>query len=355
MTREPASRTRILAHLALTAAVILVMVWLAGLLEFGKIAPGTAPPAPPPPGKLLTVTEHPWPRALTVPARVISQSLTQVAAQVPGRVRHIHVQVGQRVRQGEPLLSLQAPEYEARVRQARGGVVQARAHLSQVQADYERYRRLVREGAVSPREFEAMEARLQAAQGALSQAQAQEREAAVLQGYTVLTAPITGVVAARPVAVGDLAQPGRPLLTLYDPAEVQVEADVSEDQRRLLTPGVEVEVSAPAAGFEARVPLAEIFPLSQDDSRTFTVRTGRVRAPGLTPGMYAHLRLPLPEARVVAIPRAAVRRVGQLTFVTVLTAAGPASRPIQPGAEAGELVEILAGLKPGEQVLLPGD
>ncbi|MEJ5330345.1 MAG: efflux RND transporter periplasmic adaptor subunit [Desulfobaccales bacterium] len=354
MTQEPGSRRRLLGQVALTVGVILVMVWLAGLLEFGKIPPGTATPtAPPPPGKVLTVTEQPLPRALTLPGRVISQSLAQVAAQVPGRVQQIYVQVGDRVKKGEPLLRLQAAEYEARVSQARAAVAQAQAQLTQVQADYERYRRLFREGAVSPREFEAMEARFRAARAALSQAQGQEREAAVLKGYTILTAPLIGVVAARPAAVGDLAQPGQPLLTLYDPADVQLEADVSEDQRSLLAPGMEVEVAVPAVSYEGRLPLAEIFPISQGESRTFTVRTARLTAPGLTPGMYARLRFPLPEARVVAIPRAALKRVGQLTLVDVLTEAGPVSRPVQPGAAVGELVEILSGLQPGEKIIVP--
>ncbi len=354
MTQEPGSRRRLFGQAALTVAVVLVMAWLAGLLEFGRIAPGTArPPAPPPPGRVLTVKEQPLPRALAVPGRVISQSLTRVAAQVPGRVEQISVQVGDRVKAGQPLVRLRAAEYEARVSQARAAAAQAQAELTRVTADYERYRRLLREGAVSPREFEAMEARFRAARAALSQAQAQEREAAVFRGYTLLTAPVAGVVAARPAAVGDLAQPGLPLLTLYDPAELQVEADVSEDQRRLLAPGTQVEVAVPAVGYEGRLPLAEVFPLSQSDSRTFTVRTARLAAEGLTPGMYAHLRLPLPEARVVAVPRAALKRVGQLTLVEVATDAGPVPRPVQPGAEVGELVEILSGLRPGEQIIVP--
>lgn len=354
MTQEPGSRRRLLGQVALTLGVILLMVWLAGLLEFGKIPPGTATPkAPPPPGKTMTVTEQSLPRSLTVPARVISQSLTQVAAQVPGRVQEIYVQVGDRVKKGQPLLRLQAAEYEARVSQTRAAVAQTQAQLTQVTADYERYRRLFREGAVSPREFEAMEARFRAAQAALSQAQAQEREAAVLKGYTVLTAPVSGVVAARPAAVGDLAHPGQPLLILYDPADLQLEAEVSEDQRRLLAPGMEVEVTVPAVCYEGRLPLAEIFPISQGESRTFTVRTARLTATGLTPGMYARLRLPLPEARGVVVPRGALKRVGQLTLVEVLTDAGPVSRPVTPGAEVGEQVEILSGLTPGEQIIVP--
>ena len=146
--------------------------------------------------------------------------------------------------------------------------------MTQVTADYKRYQYLLKEGAASPREFEAMEARYKCAQAALAQSQAQVQEAATLKGYTVVRAPAAGVVAERKVAVGDLAQPGQPLVSLYNPDLLQIEGEVNDSYRDRVQVGETAQVSVPAVNWEAEVALAEIFPISAPGSRTFKVRTG---------------------------------------------------------------------------------
>ncbi len=152
---------------------ILFMAWLAGLLHFGKIAPGLTPiTGPPPQGRVLVVQETEIPRELEVLGAVISPSLAQVSSQVSGRVVKIWVEAGSRVKSGDPLVTLSAAEFKARVDQATAGLAQARAQLAQVTADYQRYQFLFKEGAVSPQEFDAMQARYQSAKAALAQSQA---------------------------------------------------------------------------------------------------------------------------------------------------------------------------------------
>jgi RND family efflux transporter MFP subunit len=272
---------------------------------------------------------------------------------VPGRVTRLYVEAGSRVRQGVPLAALSAAEFQARLRQAQAGVSQAAAQLKHISADYQRYQRLVQEGAVSPREFEAMEARYRSAQASLAQAQAQAQEASTLKHYTVVRAPQDGVVAERRAAVGDLAQPGQTLLTLYNPQDIQVEGEVNDEYRSRLTPGMQVGLKVPAAEYSGTVALAEIFPISTTTSRTFKVRTERLAAPSLIPGMFARLTIPLGETRGLLIPKAAVRQVGQLTMVQVLEDGRPSSRMVQLGRELDDQVEVLAGLHPGDRILIP--
>ena len=164
-----------------------------------------------------------------------------------------------------------------------------------------------------------MEARYKTAQ-----AQAVVNEAATLTGYTVVRAPGAGVVAERRVAVGDLAQPGQALASLYNPDLLQVEGEVNDSYREQVKIGEIALVSVPAVQFEARLPIAEIFPISAAGSRTFKVRTAMLNHPALTPGMFARLALPLGHSRGILIPQAAVATVGQLTMVRV--ADGPNRR-----------------------------
>jgi RND family efflux transporter MFP subunit len=339
---------------ALVLVALVFMLWLADLLHFGKIAPGTVPfKGEMAKGREYVVQEKTFPQELPVLAQVMSRTLTQVSSQVPGRVTRLYVKAGSRVRQGAPLVALSAAEFQARLRQARAGVSQASAQLKQISADYRRYQRLLKEGAVSPREFEAMEARYRTAQSSLTQAQAQVQEAAALENYTVVKSPQDGVVAERPAAVGDLAQPGQTLLTLYNPQDIQVEGEVNDEYRSRLTPGMQVGLTVRAIDYSGKVALAEIFPISTTSSRTFKVRTERLAIPGLIPGMFARLSIPMGETRGLLIPKAAVRQVGQLTMVQVVKDGRLSSRLVQLGKQLDDQVEVLAGLQPGERLLIP--
>lgn len=354
MSEPHASKMKIMGLAALVVAAILFMAWLAGLLHFGKIAPGlVASKAAPMAGRVLVSSETMIPRDLEVLGEVISPSMAQVSAQVPGRVSKIWVEAGSRVKPGDPLITLSGEEYEARLNQARAGVTEAQAQLTQVSADYRRYQYLLKEGAASPREFEAMAARFKSAQGALAAARAQAQEANTLKGYTVIRAPEAAVVAARKVAVGDLAQPGQPLVALYNPDLLQIEGEVNDSYRDQVRVGKAARVAVPAVNWEGDLPIVEIFPISQSPSRTFKVRTGPIKDQKLVPGMFARLSLPLEGTPGILIPQEAVHQVGQLTMVKVVVAGQSQWRQVKTGRQINGQVEVLAGLRVGDKILLP--
>ena len=335
-----ANTKKIVGLSALVVGGILFMAWLAGLLHFGKIAPGLTPiTGPPLKGRVLVVREIEIPRQLEVMGAVISPSLAQVSSQVPGRVAKIWVEAGSRVKAGDPLVSLSAAEFQARLNQAQ-------AQLKQTAADYKRYQFLLKEGAASPQEFGAIEARYKSTQAVVS-------EAATMKGYTVVKAPAAGVVAERKTAVGDMAQPGQALVSLYDPARLQIEGEVNDNYRDQIKIGESAQVSVPAVKFEANLPIAEIFPISTPGSRTFKVRTRRTQNPGLMPGMFARLMLPLGHSRGILIPQAAVATVGQLTMVNVAADKTAQLRQVKLGRQIGAKVEVLAGLKAGDRIMVP--
>jgi RND family efflux transporter MFP subunit len=348
-----ATKKKLIGLSALVVGAILFMAWLAGLLHFGKIPPGQVPlKAAMPPGRVLIVQETEIPRELEVLGGVISKSLSQVSAQVPGRVVKIWVSSGLRVKAGAPLVTLSAAEYQAKVDQAGAAVAQAKAQLIKDTADYHRYQVLFQQGAASPQEFEAISARYKSSQAGLAQAQARLSEAATLKNYTVVRAPEAAMVAERKVAVGDLAQPGQPLVSLYNPALLQIEAEVNDNYRDQVKLGKKANVSVPAVNFSAPLPIAEIFPISASGSRTFKVRTGIFQNPALVPGMFAKLSLPLAPTRGILIPKDAVDVVGQLTMVKVVVDHTAQLRQVKLGRQVDDKVVVLAGLQPGDKILV---
>jgi RND family efflux transporter MFP subunit len=350
------SSRKIIGLSALVMAALLFMAWLAGLLHFHKIAPGlTGTKAAIPAGTILAIAEVQIPRELEVLGEVVSKSLAQISAQVPGRVSTIRVGAGDRVKPGDTLITLAGEEYQARLKQAKAGAAQAQAQLTQTRANFERFQFLLKEGAASPQEFEAVQERFKSAQAAVATAQAQIQEAAVMNNYTIIRSPAAAVVAARRVAVGDLAQPGQPLLTIYNPDLLQVEGEVNDSYRDQVRLNEAVQVSVPAVNWEGKLFLTEIFPISQSQSRTFKVRTGPINGEKLVPGMFARLSLPLASTPGILIPQRAVHQIGQLTMVEVLSDNRTQRRQVKLGRQFGRQVEILAGLQPGEKILLSED
>ncbi|MFZ0051699.1 MAG: efflux RND transporter periplasmic adaptor subunit, partial [Desulfobaccales bacterium] len=205
----------------------------------------------------------------------------------------------------------------------------------------------------SPQEFEAVQERFKSAQAAVAAAQAQTQEAATMKGYTVIRAPEPAVVATRKVAVGDLAQPGQPLVSLYNPDLLQIEGEVNDSYRDQVRVGEAARVAVPAVNWQRDLPIAEIFPISQSPSRTFKVRTALINDSKLVPGMFARLSLPLESAPGILIPQEAVHQVGQLTMVKVVVASQSQWRQVKTGRQIDGQVEVLAGLQPGEKILLP--
>jgi RND family efflux transporter MFP subunit len=337
-----ASKKKVLGLSALVVGALLFMGWLAGLLHFGKIPPGLAPlKKAAPTGRVAVVRETEIPQELEVLGAVISPSLSEVSSQVPGRVVKIWVEAGSKIKPGQPLVTLSAAEYQARLNQAQ-------AQLAKVAADYKRYQFLFKQGAVSPQEFDAVVARYKTAR-------AQVAEAATLKGYTVVRAPESGVVAERKVAVGDLAQPGQPLMALYNPSLLQIEGEVNDSYREQVKLGEAAQVSVPAVNYQGELPLAEIFPISASGSRTFKVRTRIMSNPLLVPGMFARLSLPLSPTRGILIPQVAVHTVGQLTMVKVVVEGAAHLRQVKLGRQIDAKVEVLAGLKAGDKIVASGN
>ena len=175
--------------------------------------------------------------------------------------------------------------------------------------------------------------------------------------HTRIAASGTGLVADRFVDPGDLAAPGKALLIVYDPTDLDLHADVPEALAPAVPVGTEVAVRIDAAGVTARGTVREVVPQARQVSRSVLVKVTlptAVFGNRLLPGMYGRIEVPVGTADRLWLPRAAVRQVGQLDLVEVANADGTLSRRfVRVGAVVGEKVEVLSGLASGDRVALP--
>ncbi len=276
-----------------------------------------------------------------VEATVEAVHQATVAAQIQGRVVEMRVEAGQRVKRGELLLRLDA-------REAAGSDVSARAALVQAGAAYERSKSLHAQKYISQAALDQSAAALKAAQGAAGAAGA-------TLSHGNVTAPMTGVVAQRHVEPGEMATPGLPLVTVFDPKSMRVIASLPQYKLAELKKSGSARIEFPETGKWLNATRVEILPTV--DARSHTA-TARLYLPdnvdAVVPGMFARAHFTIGQAQKLTVPAAAILRRGEVTAVYVLDQNGAARmRQVRLGeAVAGGELEVLAGIVPGERVSL---
>ncbi|BAO30668.1 efflux RND transporter periplasmic adaptor subunit [Sulfuritalea hydrogenivorans] len=276
-----------------------------------------------------------------VEATVEAVRQATVAAQIAGRVMEIRVDAGQRVKQGELLMQLDA-------REAAGSDASARASLAQASAAYERTKNLHDRKFVSQAALDQAAAAMKAAQGA-----------AVASGaglsHGSVTAPIAGLVAQRHVEPGEMAAPGRPLITVFDPKGLRVIASLPQYKLADLKKAVRARIEFPETGRWIDASRVEILPTVDPRSHTATARLYLPEnIDGVVPGSYARAHFTIGQAQKLTVPPAAVLRRGEVTAVYVLDAKnGARLRQVRLGeAVSGGELEVLAGINSGERISL---
>lgn len=295
--------------------------------------------------------------ALTTSAEAVIEAVRQstVSAQIAGRIVDLRFDVGDFVNQGEVIARID----ERAVTQAEAASVaqvrEAQAALANARAQYERSRQLLAQKFISQAALDQAEAAYKAAQARVAALLAGAGAAATERSFATVVAPYSGVVSARHVELGEMATPGRPLMTGFDPSTLRVVATVPQTQVAAIRALGKARIEVPALGRWVDVKSMTIVPAA--DPRTHTTQV-RLELPadvrGIYPGVYARAHFVIGSAPRLLVPRAAVVRRSEVTAVYVVDERGRARlRQVRLGSAGDEsYIEVLAGLKPGERVAL---
>lgn len=281
-----------------------------------------------------------------------------VAAQVGGTVREVLVQNGDSVRTGQALARIDERDTQSALAAATAGVTQAEALAQNARQQAGRTRELRQQGFVSQAAVDTADAQERAAQAALDQARAARAQASLARSFAAATAPFDAVVMTTHIEAGDLAMPGRSLVTLYAPGRLRAVVQVPASRSALARSATTVEVRLPDGRWvepSARTEGPAADPVSQ------TVEWRLDLAPALTgtlsPGQAVQVRFAggatQGEPSRPVIPLAAVLQRSELSAVYAVQDGRFVLRPVRLGASQGDAgVEVLAGLKAGERFAL---
>ncbi|UJR79526.1 efflux RND transporter periplasmic adaptor subunit [Sandaracinus amylolyticus] len=286
----------------------------------------------------------------------------RVFAQVPERIRVLHVQEGDHVEAGDPIATLEADLQATGVAQAGAAVEAASSARDQLRADLDRATRLAATGAIPRAQVDALAAQLRASEAQVAQVSAAHRSAGAQRARTVIRAPVAGTVALLAVQDGDMVAPTMPICSVVRTTRVKVALRVTEQDWVRIREGMEVEIAPPALEeVVRRGTVSRVSPVIDRMTRTAMVEVMVDNADGvLRPGMVA-------RAGVVLARREGVTMIaGRAVVMTpetdtdhravVFVAEGETARrrDVRIGVRYGERIEIAEGLAAGERVVVEG-
>jgi membrane fusion protein, multidrug efflux system len=333
----------------LFAAAIAAAACLAGSAAAG--APDLA--APPLATAPVAATGAGAPRAYDGTVEAVRQ--TVLAAQVAGTVLTLTVRAGDHVQAGQVLVRLDARAAE---QTAAAGAAQVRAAAAAREAatrEFERQKQLFEKNYISRAALDRAEAQYKSADAEAAAQMASAGAARTQSDFYVLRAPYAGVVADVDVVVGDMAMPGRKLLTVYDPAALRVTAPIPQTVAARLAHEPLPQLELPGAGGRLAPTHAQLLPTVDPASHTQELRLDLPPGSAAAPGMFARVWLAAAAdtGAGLSVPLRAVLRRAELTGVYVVGADGrPLLRQVRLGRAEGDRVEVLSGVSAGERVAL---
>jgi membrane fusion protein, multidrug efflux system len=354
-------------------------LWLAGCSESPReVASSKTPPVA---VSVVPVAEQQWPSIYEATGTVRARTSAVIAAKLLGYVRDVKVQAGDRVREGQLLVTLDArdldvnaskaeaalDEVRSSIPEADNAVAGAKASLDLAQATFNRMQELWNKKSISNQEFDESSAKLKSAQAAYEMARGRRaqldaqaarvqqdiRSTEIARSYAEITAPFAGVVIAKSVDPGAMAVPGAPLLTIEREGAYRLEASVEESRVAAIRVGQSVSVMLDGLDRTLDARVSEIIPAVDAASRSYTVKIDLPSLPALRSGAFGRASFSLGSRSPLTIPVGAVTARGQLQSVVVAENGIAHTRLITSGQQSKDQVEVLSGLTAGEMVIFP--
>ena len=269
-------------------------------------------------------------------ATVQSDVINKISPAMPARIRKIYVEVGDRVRKGQTLVSLD-----------RTNLSQSQTQIANLERDLQRYKELYDVGGISKQQIEQLEVELEVAKSSSSN----------LSENTTLTSPINGIVTQRNYDSGDMPS-GMHILQIEDFNPVKLLINVSENLYTKISKGMEVQVAVdvyPGEDFTGKISL--IHPTINQASHTFPVEVSIPNSDSrIRPGMFARVNINLGSNESILVPDASVlKQTGSNDRHVFVIKDGKADKKIiTVGQHLGDHYEVISGIDAGDEIVVAG-
>ena len=273
-----------------------------------------------------------------------------LSTKLMGTVLSVSVREGDVVVEGQALVRIDARDLTAREGQVAASIAETEAMYREAKSQTGRIRALYTDSAATKSQLDAAETNLARAEAGVRSARAAAAELGAVSAYAVIRAPFAGIVTKRFVDPGAFAAPGAPLIGIQDGRQLRITANATPDMARGIRRGHHIDALIEGRAVEAIV--EGVVPAAAGN--LYAINALVANAGGrILPGSTATLRLPIGARAGIVVPSAALVREGDLTGVTLRTPDGDRTRWVRLGRVDGAMVEVSAGLRPGDVVVVP--
>ena len=375
-------RLKFILIIAGSLALLIVILFQAGMFVSGRIAPGNKKLTDKSviKGTRTVIKKSVIPELYYAVGTIHSRTEVELSSRITARVIEVKKRSGDKAAKGEVLIELDKRDLQAILTQAEKrvkevqsgiqaadqGVKEADAAFKLAQENYKRDKLLFSKGVIPQKALDrstsikdqtssalaqAKQRKLQA-MAALEAAHGMVKEVTAKLEYATIRSPFDGIVGKQLADPGDLASPGIILMTVFDPTRIMFYVPIRESLVEKVQIGDKLFINVPAINKEVEGVIREIVPSVDSGSRTFLVKICILKNEDLMPGMFATLKLRIGTKKVILIPQKAIKRIGQLEYVTVIGKGDKAEKKlIRTVPYKDDTVIVISGLHPGEIVI----
>lgn len=299
----------------------------------------------------ITITPQTVPEWFEMDAKIEPVNQGTVSAQTSGRVSAIGVDVNDVVPAGHLLIEITNASQTAGLDQAKAAVKAAEARVIDADRQRQRMANLIKTGSIAKREYDAAVTESESATSALKQAKAEVVQASENLGYTRVVSPYAGVVSGKMVSLGETVNPGQALLSGYAFEHMRVVASLPVRYADILKDNTPLKVTF-NNGQSLLLSEHQLFQFADPTNHSFTLRANLPKqdSPIWKNGVWVKLAMPLTETPKLLVPENAVLRQNELSAVYLKTSEQFVLRQVRLGRMTDGKVEILSGLKAGDQI-----
>ncbi len=298
-------------------------------------------------------------RSSTYSGIVRGQNEVYITPKVAARVIGIYASPGDRVGQGQTLITLDSSDFTASVQQVEAGKQLAEISLENAQDNLARIADLYEAGAIAQKDYEAAQNGVRSAEAAVEQAAAGLAQVMNSVNNCAITAPISGILGSINLSLGDMANPTAIAAIVSDTSRLEIEIMVSESEVSFITPGSGVDVKIKAIGEEVfQGTVASVAAVADPLKRSYGVKIALDNPENkIKSGMFAEVRgSTIKKADVICIPQSAIVPKGVSNVVYIVDEEKRArEKQVSVGIETETMVEITAGINAGEIVITKGN
>ena len=297
---------------------------------------------------------------LSVSGKIQAANSTDLSTRMMGYVKKVHVNVGDKVRKGQLLVSINNTDLEAKKGQVNAGIIQAKAAFKNAEKNYNRFKNLFASNSVTQKEMDDMTANYEMAKAGLESANQMKNEINAQFTYSNITAPFSGVITSKNVENGDMANPGMPLISIETPKVFEVIAMVPETEISEIDKGTDVNVLVKSIDTTLKGKVTEVSSSAKNTGGQYLVKVALEKTDAnILSGMFSTVQFPVErkvKSELVLIPTKAVVKNGQLSGVYTVSESNTAIlRWLRLGRTFGNEVEVLSGLNADESYIVSAE